>query len=160
MPTPTSKTVHGSNISNGMETHPQMPWTETTLTMSTDGEATNLPDDRPTGSLSTTATVEIVLGCIIFLMFSGSLLLWVILCYKVRAMRRVRNLPNPMDSQRNHHACQPVYDSIFKMHENTNGNRALIEFFHRNPAYAYQGTLIEPKKTKKIVKIHHDWLIG
>lgn len=154
--TPTSKTVHGSNMSNGMETHPRMPWTETTLSISTDSEATSLPDDAPGGSLSTMATVVIVLGCFIFLMFGGSLALWVILCYKVRAIQRVRNVQRPTNNERNH---QPVYDSIFKMHESTNRNGTLIEFFHRNPAYAYQVTQIEPKPTKKIGKIHHDWLI-
>ena len=154
--TPTSKTVHGSNMSNGMETHPRMPWTETTLSMSTDSEATSLPDDATGGSLSTMATVVIVLGSFIFLMFGGSLVLWVILCYKVRAIQRVRNVQRPTSNERNR---QPVYDSIFKMHESTNRNGTLIEFFHRNPAYAYQVTQIEPKPTKKIGKIHHDWLI-
>jgi hypothetical protein len=141
-----------------METPPQTPWTETTPSVSTDNEPTNLPEDRPAGgTLSTMATVEIVLGCFILLMFGGSLLLWVILCCKARAMRRVRNLPpRPTDNERNH-MHQPVYDSIYKMHESGNGNGTILNnFFHRNPAYAYQ---IEPKRIKKTVKIHHDWLI-
>lgn len=152
---PTSKTGGGSSISNGMETHPQMPWTETTPSLSTNSEATNLPDET-TNSLSTMAMVEIVLGCFILLMFGGSLALWVILCYKARAMQRVRNPQRPTDTERNH---QPIYDAIYRMNESTSGNGSLIEFFHRNPAYAYQGTQIEPKPSKKIGKIHHDWLI-
>ncbi len=147
---------NNTNTSSGTETPPQMPQTETTLSVSTDSEATNLPEDsRPAGgSLSTMATVEIVLGCFILLMFGGSLLLWVILCYKARAIRRVRNLPpRPADSARTH-MHQPVYDSIYK--SGTGNGTILNNFFHRNPAYAYQ---IEPKRTKKIVKIHHDWLI-
>ena len=155
---PTSKTVHGSNVSNGMETHPQMPWTETTLSMSTDSEATNLPEDTPTETLSVMASVEIALGCIILLLFGGSLGLWVILCYKARALQRIRNVQRPTESQRSH---QPVYDSvdIYKLNEFTSGNGSLINFFHRNPAYAYQGTQLEPKPCKKISRIHHDWLI-
>ena len=154
-------TVDSSTTGSGRETHPQMPrtgGTETTLSISTDSEPTNLPEDsRPTGALSTMATVEIVLGCFILLMFGGSLLLWVILCYKAKAMRRVRNLPSPIttDSERNR-MHQPVYDSIYKMQESGNGSGTIVNFFHRNPAYAYQ---IEPKRTKKVVKIHHDWLI-
>ena len=152
-------TVDSSPTSSGTETHPQMPQTETTLSISTDSEPTTLTEDsRPAGDLSTMATVEIVLGCFIFLVFGGSLLLWVILCYKARAMRRVRNLPSPITTDRERNRMhQPVYDSIYKMQESGNGSGTIINnFFHRNPAYAYQ---TEPKRTKKIVKIHHDWLI-
>ena len=152
-------TVDGSTTSSGTETRPQIPWTKTTLSISTNSEApTNPQEDRPAGTLSTMATVEIILGCFILLMFGGSLLLWVILCCKARAIRRVRNLPSPIvtDGERNR-THQPVYDSIYKMQESGNGSGIIInDFFHRNPAYAYR---IEPKRTKKIVKIHHDWLI-
>ena len=89
------------------------------------------------GAISITLIIEIVVGCIVVMLFTATIAMWAYLCFKARAMQqRKAKTETNVETVENKSNSQMIYESIHEDTDiNANGPMEPPHYIESNPAY-------------------------